>query len=269
MTTTINPKFLDLDLDREAKRIGRETGDLNNLDSLMGAAPEFSDTEFPPFSEAEMREHAAAQKAAGGSLPRKATLWVHDQNGDPSCTSNAALELWEERFVIQFGRQQCPKMSAMSLYNRVGAPRSGSSLEANVREMCERGALPLDDPENRARFKHTKAHNGYSRNPAGWEETAKDFRFDPENIYRLTSGDPQQFRTAQMRGFGIMYARDGHCILAKQWIFENGVWANEYLNSWSINWGNKGFGYDSDRKMARCSWGFAVKQILTPSWLQL
>lgn len=199
----------------------------------------------------------AAIDNAGGSLDLLVTR-IYNQERDVSCTSNATCQATEIIEAMQWGKKCVVHKSAMSLYRRVGGPRSGSAVSANLREMTTRGVLPLKSPENEARFKHTMPNAGYRDLPGGWEETAKLFR--GHEVFDVRSFDG--FITALLRGYPVVYGRDGHAICAVRPSYKNGKLYVKYANSWG-NWGDNGFGYDSEAKIrSGASWAFALRSVV-------
>jgi len=264
----IDTRFLDVDFQVLAPTLGRQTG-CPDESKFAGPVRPFSASGLKIIPESDWKTLSARDDELGGSAAERNVLWVHDQNGDPSCVSNAWLAAMENCMVRQFGRQRAVQMSAMSLYNRVGSPRSGSNVTTNLRELETKGALPLDTPENRTRFKHVMRHNGYGRCPDGWEETGKQFRVLASEWFEVDGID--EFVSALFAGWPVVYARNGHCIMAVRWVWNGSIWALKYLNSWG-SWGGaggefgKGFGFDSASLAKKASWGYALRQIVMPDY---
>lgn len=277
MPVKIDTRFVDVDIIAEAKKANRKLGDTSIVtNELFAAAKDFSDSIQKEIPRNEWKDMCEAEEANGGSVQEKCTLLVHDQNGDPSCVSNAMVGMHEELQIKQFGIDRATKLSPMSLYFYLGSRSSGSSIDGNVKRCSSIGALPLtgEKKPDGTPFAHTKNHNGYSKNPDGFETTAADFRIDASEMYKIT--ELGQFVTALLTGWSVIYARDGHSILAKRWVLtEGGVFMLEYLNSWGI-WGaemdgakhlGKCCGLDSEKKVARAAYGYAARKIIYPSYI--
>jgi len=203
---------------------------------------------------------------AGGSLDLLVSR-IYDQGQEGSCVSNATCQSLEIAQAIRRGKKHVIHLSAISLYKRVGgSPGSGSMVSANMREILGRGVLPLKSAENDARFPHTMPNTGfYTKYPAGWEKTA--IRFRGHEVFDVRSYDG--FITALIRGYPVVYGRDGHSICAVRPVYKNGQLYVKYANSWG-NWGDKGYGYDSESKIRRgAGWAFAVRTVVDPGVVHL
>lgn len=192
-----------------------------------------------------------------------------DQDGEGSCTSNATSGWYEHMLVDAFGEDAWVETSPISLYRRCASgPNSGSSLDCNLRELCDGGILPTDNAANRERFAHVHPNIGYyTALPAGWEETAVEFRAD--EFLDVTTFDG--LVSAILRGRFVVYARASHCILGVSLRYQGGVWYLKYLNSWGA-WGADGYGYDSESYVSgsiRTYGAFASGSIVVPRWLDL
>jgi hypothetical protein len=266
-------RFLDVDFGSAAAANGRMMG-CNPRVEPVGLAG------FPTYSDAlkargesllSMDEiDALIEKYTREGWPaRELCTYVHDQNGEPSCVSNAKLAQHEIAQAFQFGLENVTILSPISVYRFVGSPRSGSMLIDNLRRMQTVGALPLDNDRNRAKFKHVHPHNGYSKPmPAGYEETAALFQdaeyADIENWH--------EYQDSLVKGRTNMYARGGHCILGVSVTKSGNGKTGDYLNSWSESFGNPvnerlkgGLGHDSERTMQAASRGaIAVLNVKVP-----
>ena len=260
--------YLDVDFIEEARRFRRLMGATPRLESVgMAGAPLYADV-MPLVDESQWQPLIEAKNAGGGML-QPLIRHVKDQNGEPSCVSNATLSGHEIKQVEMFGAEKLTILSPISLYMRVGSRRSGSSLSDNLREMLEIGALPQNDSPNASLFKHTMPANGYgTAYPTDWKTTAAEFRV--AEYADISSW--KEFVSALLNGHPVVYARSGHCILAVGLIYRNGSLYLVYLNSWG-QWGaainshfSYGAGFDSERVGKASAYGaFAILNVKQPS----
>ena len=249
----IDPSFIDVDFTQQPQYVNGDNG----ARRFGHKREQFSDNVavIPRTQWPELCDLIAKQ---GGGLDLLAPR-IYDQKSTVSCTSNATAKATEIIEHQQYGLEGIVEKSAMSLYERVGGPRSGSSVDDNIDELCERGILPLNNEANRAKYKHVMANaDGYQRCPAGWEETAKLFRahewFEINKV--------EEFITALLIGYPVVYGRSGHAICAARPKYEGNSLLVKYFNSWHESWGDKGFGYDSERMVrSGASWAFALRSM--------
>lgn len=259
--------FVDIDFPEEARKINRTIGSTGR-DELCGASPDmelFSDS-ITLIDESQWKPMIEAKNATGGML-RPFVRAIKDQDGEPSCVSNAFCSAHEIAQNVAGGPEFITELSPISVYRFVGSRSSGSSLSANLKRFREVGALPLDNDKNKTKYKHTHPHNGYSKAmPSGWEETAGLFKM--VEAFDIDGWKP--FVSALLQGFSVIYARSGHCILAIGLSYRGGSLMLEYLNSWG-NWGSTlndaftyGVGFDSERTAKNASYGaVAVRTVKT------
>lgn len=251
--STINPKFLDVDFTKDPRYVCgyQAVGDHRCL--------AYADsTDLIP--ESEWRELVALIDAGGGGADRLVTR-IYDQKNEGSCVANACSQGHEILQAKQLGRDRVTHLSAMSLYKRIGSsPNSGAMVSDGMDEMSERGILPLDNPENRARFGDKVMPNTGWRTamPSGWEDVAKLFRLDERRV--ITSVN--EMMTALIKQEPVIVGREGHsiCYVRPMW---DGRWVVKYANSWG-DWGEKGYGFDSLNQIKKSSgWAFALQSIVT------
>ena len=192
---------------------------------------------------------------------------IKDQNGEGSCAANAAATCLEVMWNWQLGDEAFIEMSAMSLYKRTGSgPNSGSNIDSNLIALRDDGILPVNNTRNKELFAHTFPPIGWrNRLPSGWTDTAKDFRV----LEWLDIRNFDDFITALLMNIPVCYGRSGHAIAGIDPVWHNGQAMVKYANSWHESWGDKGFGYDSERAIGRYidyygAWGPLT--VLVPSW---
>lgn len=206
--------------------------------------------------------HLQEQAGGAGDLYVKA---IKNQGREGSCVGNATTQAVEMVQCKQFGKDRCVLLSAISLYKRIGSsPGSGAMISDALDEITSRGALPLDTPENRARFGNTvmPATGFYTPFPPGWEELGKLFRAIEDETYIIRT--VEGMATALLNQDPVVVGRSGHSIVYARFMKRNGNRVVKYPNSWG-NWGDNGFGYDS-LGMVRSSsrWAFAIRAVTSP-----
>jgi hypothetical protein len=260
-------QFVDVDFPTVARRHQRLMGMNPRLENAGHAGIRLLGDTMEVIPESQWKDLIEHKNSSGGMV-RPFIRYVHDQNGEPSCVSNAFAGAHEAKQVELFGAATMTVLAPISLYRRVGTPRSGSSLTSNMREMQSIGILPIDNDANRAKYPHTSPHNGYGkRPPSGWESTANLFR----NGEWVDIESWAEMVTALLNGHPVIYARSGHCILAIGLSYRSGSLYLEYLNSWG-DWGaalnehfSYGVGFDSLRVAKSASYGaMALISIQTP-----
>lgn len=236
-------------------------GDTTVEDTFESVGPKNDEPSFEDAIEVIPRERwdelIAKVDAAGGGLDLLVGR-IYNQGREGSCVSNATCQA-DEIVENRIWGHVVPK-SAISLYKRCGSsPNSGSMVSTNLKELCDRGVLPLKNEINDKLFPgHTMENTGfYTKMPANWEDTAKKFR--GLEYYDIRSVDG--FYTAILKGYPVVYGRSGHSICGVRLVKKNGQYYVKYANSWG-NWGDNGFGYDSEsyiRSGAR--WAFALRSV--------
>lgn len=245
-------RALDVDFERDERYV---FGDLGAR--VFGL--ETFEQRFGVLSDAEIEECIDAADAAGGSLDLLISR-IMNQRQEGSCASNATAQAVEVIQCKEHGPEGVILVSPISLYKRVARnAQSGSVISDNWDELNKRGILPLDTPENRARFgDHVMPHTGFNTPfPRGWEETAARLKGLEAWPISTVSG----MYTAWAKGYPVVVGRDGHAILyvrlmrdaRRRRVFK-------YANSWNDDWGDKGFGYDSESKFTQSArWAFALR----------
>lgn len=238
---TIDPRLIDVTTPPN----GYLCGCLPRQDRCGDRAPIY-ENELPLIPEWQWEAYAVELDRAEALIP-----YTLNQGKEGSCVGNASS--WGFDFVqaITRGTDRVIPTSAMSLFARIGSSaQSGAMIGDALAALRAEGILPLDTPENRARFAHVYRATGYGRGrkdlPTGWEETAAQFRvqeyWDIDTIDGLVS--------ALLLGYCVIYGRSGHCICGVRPVRENGVWYLKYKNSWG-DWGDNGYGYDTLTNLAR------------------
>lgn len=258
----ISDEFLDVDFPKCPEYTFGDCGR-----PLFGGAdlPVFEDTE-ELIPESDWQRISEEIQATGGGLSRLVTR-IYDQKSEGSCVSNATGQAIEVAQARQFGEDKVIPLSAMSLYKRVSrSAGSGSMLDDNYDEILKRGILPLDTPENRARFEHVMPNTGFNTPfPPGWEKTGAMFKGIEGDIIRSVAG----IATYLLKQKGaVVVGRQGHSIAYLDWVYKSGSPVAAYSNSWSKNWGSAwadqsgGFGFDSSSLIRQSAgWAFGIRSV--------
>ena len=179
--------------------------------------------------------------------------FIRNQGSEGSCVGNGAVAAFDRCQAIQHGK--IVRTSAMSLYKRIGrSAGSGAVVGDALTELKARGILPV---AGEAGFAHTHPATGFSKSlPSGWETTAAQFKVD--EFWKISTFD--EAATALFLGFGVVYGRARHCICGWQIVQDGTRWLLKYKNSWG-DWGENGFGYDSESYLRGGPDGFAIRTI--------
>jgi hypothetical protein len=190
---------------------------------------------------------------------------IYDQSNEGSCVANACSQAHEIIQAKENGRENVIHLSAISLYKRIGrSPNSGAMVSDGLEEMTDRGILPLDTPENRAKFGDKVMPNTgfYKAYPSDWEATAALLKGVERFVIRSFDG----LVTAGFNGHPAVVGRQGHSICYNRATYKSGRLLMPYPNSWRIDWGSPfgamtgGFGFDSESQIKQSAgWAFALR----------
>ncbi len=245
-------KWLDIDFSEQPQYV---RGDLGPGEETFCSVYEDS---IPVLSDADVRAAVQAEEQTGGA--DKLVSRIYNQKQEGSCVANACCQSHEIVQALQYGKDAVVHLSAISLYKRIGrSPGSGAMVSDGLKELSSRGALPLDNEENKAKFLDKVMPNTgfYEKYPADWENTANNFTIVEHHVIRSLEG----MKTALVLGHPVVVGRQGHSICYCRLMQKNGRYVVKYANSWG-NWGDNGFGYDSEGQMRMSAgWAFAVRQV--------
>ena len=206
-------------------------------------------------------------------------VYQYDQNGEGLCTANAGAQSFAYCWARQFPSLASALValpSPVAAYRGHGcgsSANSGSSVSCIMRSMQSKGTLLINSAESRKIYdalglphEHLLKPTGFSQSfnwrDGAWLETAKHFRID--EMYDVASGEG--FITALLKGFNVVYGRQGHAIMAADVADASGK--VRYHNSWG-NWGDQGFGYDSYRLISSAARGaIAVRSVHIPAGIE-
>lgn len=201
------------------------------------------------YPEKDWKELAANLNAAGGNA--SLLTRIMNQSNEGSCVGNMAAQACEYLQARCVGKDKVIPISAISMYKMIGSsPNSGANIEDAMNRAQDSGFLPLDTPENRARFgAHVMPHTGfYTKWPTGYKTTMIKFaRIEAYIIQNVAEAF-----SALIKGLLIGVGRAGHSIDYVDPVYPEGSLMFDYVNSWGP-WGfgkagfSAGFGRDSSR----------------------
>lgn len=267
MTATFDDKFIDVAFDEQPEfTFGCKP------DGVYASFGETYEDAEQPLTDAEVRLAIERRDEADAWLSYFVTR-IYDQQQEGSCVGNATGQSCEVKQAKQLGKDRVVPLSPISLYKRIGtSANSGATISDSAKEITRRGILPLDTPENRARFgDQVMPHTGFrSPFPPGWEATGNLFLVREILPIKTMQG----IKTAGVKGDPIIVGRRGHSIayLDLVWNAEKGRFEFQYVNSWSEQWGSPfgefkgGFGRDTESLIKESAgWAFAIRTIVLPA----
>ena len=251
----INPYLIDYDFPADPLYT---YGDLG-VAAFSGVARSLYADEAPVYPEKDWPDLV---RLANGGCSKLVTR-IYDQKNEGSCVANACSQAHEIIQAYQFGRDLVTHLSAISLYKRIGrSANSGAMVSDGLDEMAEKGVLPLDNPENRAKYgAHVMPNTGFrTAYPAGWEATAARFKAHEWLIVDSVN----ELISALLNQHPVVVGRSGHSICYCDPVYQGSSLLVKYVNSWG-DWGEQGFGYDSSRLIrSSASWAFALRSVVIP-----
>ncbi len=153
---------------------------------------------------------------------------ILDQDGVGSCATEATAQ--SIMTTRSFSGQEFVKLNPWFIYQTTSGGRDGgSNIDTNLRFARENGCAPESVwPRS----------NGWHKRPSDKAVVlAEEFKILEFYDIRNT----EEFGSALLLGFPVVYGRRGHAITAVDLIGDNKI---IYANSWGA-WGDEGFGTDS------------------------
>lgn len=249
-------EFHDVDFSKQGHATGF-TG-YGNVDTY--ASYEASQVMVDPKDWQRLLEKQAAENTGCDAFVKQ----IKNQSKEGSCVGQATTSAVENIEGQMFGLDRMTLLGSISLYKQIGrSAGSGAMLGDALEAIRDVGILPLDTPENRAKYgNHVMKNTGFGTPfPSGWKTTAAKFKVTEWLVGRSFEG----MVSASLCNKPIVYARSGHCILGVRFIWKGGKLTLKYQNSWG-NWGDNGFGYDSESVARRASgYWFCPLQVVVTS----
>lgn len=260
--------LLDLDFQVAANQAGRMTGLNQKTDQRKGV-------DCPLFGEA-FRDRIIPRSDWDDVLQQhdpafgRLDHFQYDQDGEGTCTANACsasvAQKWNERYGEAWHIAPAPPSVYQFCAN---SGNSGSTTSCILKTGRDRGFVLIDTAQNRKVLtalgldpSHVIRAVGWNQSIRGMEETAKQIRI--AEFYEIDGVD--EFFSALILGFPILYGRSGHAIKGTDIVKRNGVYACKYRNSWGV-WGDDGYGYDSLDYIHRTNapyGAYAVQSLIVP-----
>lgn len=193
---------------------------------------------------------------------------IKNQGREGTCASNATGQCLEVAWNQVFGDKMWVEFSPISIYRWIApGPSSGSTISGNLRQLRDVGMLPVRTDRNLDLLRkaglpehHVLTATGYYQDfPSGWKETAEFFR----GLEFMDISSFEGMVSAIFEGFPVCYGRAGHAICGVKVVWRNGAWHIKYANSWG-NWGEDGYGYDSERFISRAIRSYGAWALRTP-----
>jgi len=260
----VNDQFVDYDFTKDPNFVGGDLGRKAIDPNLCSTYEEV----VPVLSRSRIMEECEKIAAAGGGAERL-VVEVKHQGREGSCVGNATTQADQVVQAVQFGKENVTVLSASSLYKRIGrSPSSGAYVPDALEELVARGALPVDNEKNRAKYGDAvmPATGFYEKFPADWEKTAKKFAASEFHIVKSVDG----LLTALCNQHPVVVGREGHSICYLRPMVKNGRLVVAYVNSWG-KWGSGmgdfeyGFGFDTESQIRKSAgWAFALRTVVRP-----
>ncbi len=187
---------------------------------------------------------------------RQLVVQIKNQKNEGSCASNATTQALQICWLQTFGHKAFVEFSPISIYRWVASsPNNGSTIDGNLRQLRDVGALPIRNSASEESLRlmglptnHTLTPTGYYQDfPSNWKDTAKFF----QGIEALDIGSFAGMVSASLDGFAIVYGRSGHAICGIAPYQDGSTYGIDYANSWGANWGDDGFGRDTEAFISR------------------
>lgn len=170
---------------------------------------------------------------------------IYSQGSTSACVGFGSAQACEVTLNRRYGRKHRVALSGMSVYDQIGDTiRSGAYIPDGMAFLQDAGPLPLDTPANRLLY----GSNCFPdlewkwQRPKAWKDTAK--------LFRVTKAAKAQgadmVASALLKGRCGIWGRDHHCVPPCYLDFAGNTPVAAYPNSWTKEWGDEGWGYDSE-----------------------
>jgi hypothetical protein len=166
---------------------------------------------------------------------------IYSQGRTSACVGFGTAQAVETTCTRRYGRKNWVPLAGMDVYSDIGRSlMSGAYIPDGIQRASEIGVLPLRDPATVGKFAVTFPGLEYKWNrPSGWELTAGHFRVTKAAKVQ----GKEMMVSAALKGRCIIVGRSRHCVPYVYYDYPNMA----YANSWTPDWGDDGFGFDSER----------------------
>lgn len=185
----------------------------------------------------EWRARSEATKAAF----RKTVVEIYSQGRTSACVGFGTAQAVETTLTRRYGVKHRVPLAGMDIYTDIGRTlMSGAYIPDGIKRVSEIGVLPLRTPATQGKYAVTFPGLEYRwSRPAGWREVSGWFRVTKAAKVQ----GAEMHVSAALKGRAIVVGRKQHCV--PYLLYD---WPNMgYANSWSAQWGDAGWGYDSER----------------------
>jgi hypothetical protein len=176
---------------------------------------------------------------------RRTVAQIYSQGRTSACVGFGSAQALEITRTRRYGRANRVALAGMSVYRAISSRlMAGAMISDGMKQIVKVGVLPLSNPENDAKCELTLDLLDWSgKIPRGWEKHANSFRVSKW----ATARGSDEIESALLNDFCGIVGRSRHCVpyVGLTWSKNSPVAA--YANSWSESFGDRGFGYDSQR----------------------
>lgn len=240
---SIDRKHIDVEFDSVPDQ---ETGLIEQTDDeIMAAAGDIGSFEDSYPSLMVPRAERKARALVMRDRYRASVTISAGQSRTSACVGFGSAQALETRLTRTYGKSNYVQLAGMSVYKEIGRTlMSGAMISDGMNQIVQVGALPLSTPENDQRFDLTWDRLDWNgRFPRGWEKHANEFRVTKW----ATAKGADEIESALLNGFTGIVGRSRHCVPYVYLDYNANDPVAIYANSWSSNWGDEGFGADSQR----------------------
>jgi hypothetical protein len=253
----INDQYVDVDFSKHPEFVPGFNG--------YGAGERFADyaSAAPVLSRSEIIDEALKTEAEGAGNAGL-IVEVKNQRNEGSCVGNASTQGLQVIQARRLGKDRVTLLSAIATYKQIGrSPNSGAMVDDSMEALQVVGTLPLDTPDNRRTYgdQVMPATGFYTKFPAGWQQTARQFRLGEVLVVRSF----EALLSAMLCGHPVVVGREGHSILYLDVLVRSGRLYALYVNSWG-QWGQGagdfayGFGLDTESQIKKsAAWAYAMR----------
>jgi len=164
---------------------------------------------------------------------------IFDQDGVGSCGAEASVGA--VKIVRAFEGKSFVELNPWFVYHTTSGGRdNGSSLDDNLDFILKNGVAPESV---------WPREKGWKSRPS---IEARSEALDFKGLEWFDIGSIEEFGTALLKGFPVVWGSDGHAKCAVE-VLSTTTFL--YLNSWDYSWGDSGFG---EERFSRVNWGYGA-----------